>query len=97
MVASRVGGCSTSLCQSVGRYPPPHGILKAGEWFRRGRLLIVSPDSLGTACPLSGRNSLIVLFRFLRPALSATLDRAVRNGVGLGDASDRRWQTSEIE
>src|SRR5258708_2440340 len=31
--------------------------LKAGVWFRRGRLLIVSPDSLGTACPLSGRNS----------------------------------------
>src|SRR6266550_585052 len=31
--------------------------LRAGVWFRRGRLLIVSPDSLGTACPLSGRNS----------------------------------------
>ncbi|MFI5106761.1 MAG: hypothetical protein ACHP79_17695, partial [Terriglobales bacterium] len=31
--------------------------MKAGVWFRRGRLLIVSPDSLGTACPLSGRNS----------------------------------------
>src|SRR3981189_3313349 len=31
--------------------------LKPGVWFRRGRLLIVSPDSLGTACPLSGRNS----------------------------------------
>jgi hypothetical protein len=31
--------------------------LKAGVWFRRGRLLIVSPDSQGTACPLSGRNS----------------------------------------
>ena len=31
--------------------------LKAGVWFRRGRLLIVSPDSLGTACPLSARNS----------------------------------------
>src|ERR1700730_5953617 len=31
--------------------------LKADVWFRRGRLLIVSPDSLGTACPLSGRNS----------------------------------------
>src|SRR6476469_1802189 len=31
--------------------------LKAGVWFRRARLLIVSPDSLGTACPLSGRNS----------------------------------------
>ena len=26
-------------------------------WPRRGRFLIVSPDSLGTACPLSGRNS----------------------------------------
>src|SRR5260221_13300575 len=31
--------------------------LKADVWFRRGRLLIVPPDSLGTACPLSGRNS----------------------------------------
>src|ERR1700730_2404536 len=31
--------------------------LKEGVWFRRGRLLIVSPDSLGTACQLSGRNS----------------------------------------
>src|SRR6185369_11174207 len=31
--------------------------LNAGVWFRRARLLIVSPDSSGTACPLSGRNS----------------------------------------
>src|SRR6202166_1505238 len=31
--------------------------LKPGVWFRRGRPLIVSPDSQGTACPLSGRNS----------------------------------------
>ena len=31
--------------------------LKPGVWFRRGRLLIVSPNSPGTACPLSGRNS----------------------------------------
>src|SRR5450830_1376787 len=31
--------------------------LKAGVWFRRGRLLMVSPDSRGTACPPSGRNS----------------------------------------
>jgi hypothetical protein len=31
--------------------------LKAGVWVRRGRLLIVSPDSWHTACPLSGRNS----------------------------------------
>src|ERR1035437_1576312 len=31
--------------------------LKAGVWFRRGRLLMVSPDSRSTACPPSGRNS----------------------------------------
>src|SRR6266851_1655703 len=31
--------------------------LKAGVWFRRVRLLMVSPDSRDTACPLSGRNS----------------------------------------
>ena len=30
--------------------------LKAGEWFRRGRLFMLSPDSRA-ACPLSGRNS----------------------------------------
>jgi hypothetical protein len=31
--------------------------LKVAVWFRRGRLFMVSPDSLGTASPLSGRNS----------------------------------------
>src|SRR5271165_82066 len=31
--------------------------LKVAVWFRRGRLFMVSPDSLGKACPLSGRNS----------------------------------------
>jgi hypothetical protein len=31
--------------------------LKPGAWFRRGRLLMVSPDSIGTAWPPSGRNS----------------------------------------
>src|SRR5262249_28006465 len=31
--------------------------LKAGVWVRRVRLLIVSPDSTGTTCPQSGRNS----------------------------------------
>ena len=28
MVVSRVRGCATSLCQSSGRYPPRHRILK---------------------------------------------------------------------
>jgi transposase len=51
--------------------------LKAGVWFRRGRLLIVSPDSLGTACPLSGRNSTY------RPVqiLEASSVREVMNGI----------------
>src|SRR6202044_870321 len=31
--------------------------LKAGVWFRRARLCIVSPGSQATACPQSGRNS----------------------------------------
>src|SRR6516164_1268621 len=31
--------------------------LKAGVCFRRGRLIMVSPDSQATACPPSGRNS----------------------------------------
>src|SRR5208282_1526023 len=31
--------------------------VKAGVWFRRGRLFMVSPDSQAIACPLSGRNS----------------------------------------
>jgi hypothetical protein len=31
--------------------------LKAGVWFRRGRLLMVSPGSQATACLPLGRNS----------------------------------------
>ena len=34
------------------------------------RLLVVSPDSMGTACPLSPETPLIVLCRFPGPALS---------------------------
>ena len=40
--------------------------LKAGEWFRRGRLLIVSPDSRGAQrARCQAETPLIVLFRFL--------------------------------
>jgi hypothetical protein len=39
--------------------------LKAGVWFRRGRLFIVSPDSRGR----QAENPLIALFRFPEPAL----------------------------
>src|SRR5680860_1169724 len=52
--------CSDTACASV-RSPLMAAsatfALKLGVWFRRGRLLMVSPDSMGTACPLSGRNS----------------------------------------
>src|SRR6266511_3234722 len=53
--------------------------LKAGVWFRRGRLFIVSPDSRGKACPLSGRNSTY------RPVqiLEAGSDYAVAIGLTL--------------
>jgi hypothetical protein len=43
----------------------------------------IAPDSLGTACPLSGRNSLIVLFRFLR-RLSLWRSVARQEGWALG-------------
>src|SRR6476620_5280705 len=52
--------------------------LKAGEWFRRGRLLIVSPDSLGTACPLSGRNSTYLLVQILEAG--SVIDRGLAAG-----------------
>jgi hypothetical protein len=48
--------------------------LKPGVWFRRGRLLIVSPDSLGTACPLSGRNSTYRLVQILEAGSFLKLD-----------------------
>src|SRR5260221_6164112 len=43
--------------------------LKAGVWFGRGRLFIVSPDSLAQRARCQAETPLIVLFRFLRPAL----------------------------
>ena len=43
--------------------------LKAGVWFRRGRLDMVAPDSQAVACPLSAETPLIGLCRFPRPAL----------------------------
>jgi hypothetical protein len=60
LIAEAVGIGKTALGEGV-RSPliaaSATFALKAGVWFRRGRLLIGSPDSLGTACPLSGKNS----------------------------------------
>src|ERR1700722_4093843 len=46
-----MAGCAAPLAASA------TFALKVAVWFRRCRLFMVSPDSLGTACPLSGRNS----------------------------------------
>jgi len=47
--------------------------LKAGVWFRRARLLIVSPDSRVNLARRQAETPLIPLFRFLRPALILTI------------------------
>jgi hypothetical protein len=48
-----------------------HGILKAGVWFRRARLLIVSPDSRANFARRQAETPLIAPFRLAGPALSA--------------------------
>jgi hypothetical protein len=42
--------------------------LKAGVWFRRGRLFMVSPDRSDYR-RLQAKTPLIVLFKFAEPAL----------------------------
>jgi hypothetical protein len=49
--------------------PPPHGILKAGKWLRRGRLLMASPVH-GDYRRCQAEIPLIVLSEFPRPALT---------------------------
>src|SRR5258705_13394833 len=48
--------------------------LKPGVWFRRVRLVIVSPDSQRTACLLSGRNS---TYRPVQISGTGSVDRAL--------------------
>jgi hypothetical protein len=44
--------------------------LKAGVWFRRARLVIVSPDSRANLARRQAETPLIALFRFPEPALN---------------------------
>ena len=44
--------------------------LKAGVWFLRGRLLMVSPDSRAHLARRQAEIPLIVLFKIAEPALS---------------------------
>src|ERR1700748_1774360 len=77
--------------------------LKAGVWFRRGRLLIVSPDSLGTACPLSGRNSTYRPVQIL--AAGSLAGRQIlhsdvaehRDGAGSGRPGARRGELGALQ
>src|ERR1700730_8988701 len=47
MVASRVGGSATSLCQSVGRYPLPMGsLLVDRQHDGMGRRIDIEPDNV---------------------------------------------------
>jgi hypothetical protein len=55
--------------------------LKAGVWFRRGRLFIVSPDSLAQRARCQAETPLIVLFRFLRPALPSKVGNVPKFGI----------------
>jgi hypothetical protein len=48
--------------------------LKAGAWFRRGRLLMVSPDSRDKLARRQAETPLIALCRFPRPALQSDQD-----------------------
>jgi hypothetical protein len=51
--------------------------LKADAWFRRGLLLMLSPDSRAKSCPLSGKSSTY------RPVqiLEAGSDLRYKNGI----------------
>src|SRR5438105_10597008 len=53
--------------------------LKAGVWFRRARLLIVSPDSRVNLARRQAETPLIPLFRFLRPALPSNRPKLTAN------------------
>ncbi|XIA68008.1 hypothetical protein ACFIOY_19915 [Bradyrhizobium sp. TZ2] len=46
--------------------------MKAGVWFRRGRLFMVSPDSRAYRARRRAETPLSVLFKFASPALSST-------------------------
>jgi hypothetical protein len=49
--------------------------LKAGVWFRRSRLFIVSPDSRDNLARRQAETPLIALFRFAEPALDSAKTR----------------------
>src|SRR6476620_10525958 len=55
--------------------------LKVGVWFRRGRLLIVSPDSRVNVARRQAETPLIAVSRFLRPPLLGGVDECPRYAI----------------
>src|SRR5260370_6232595 len=72
--------------------------LKAGVWFRRARLLIVSPDSRANLARRQAETPLIALFRFPEPALLGRRAERRKIEVGLirGALVKTRMRTSAI-
>src|SRR5215471_18720560 len=87
-----MSNCSAS-CTSV-RSPLIAAIatfaLKADVWFRRGLLLMLSPDSRAKSCPLSGRSSTYRPVQILEAGSVCRNKKrhhqAVGGGVSLGQA-----------
>src|SRR5438034_387788 len=66
--------------------------LKAGVWFRRARLLIVSPDSRVNLARRQAETPLIPVFRFLRPALvEASFQRRMMQDYGAQGINTGFW------
>jgi hypothetical protein len=69
-------------------------------WFRRARLLIVSPDSRANLARRQAETPLIALFRFAEPALSELEGSEFNDGdqsnKGGHRPSDCRRQAAEI-
>src|SRR5207247_1657156 len=62
--------------------------LKAGVWFRRARLLIVSPDFAGQSCPPSGRNSTYPSVQILEASSSGDPEMGLKMKQGLSSLAE---------
>src|SRR5713226_6270424 len=73
--------------------------LKAGVWFRRARLLIVSPDSRANLARRQAETPLIALFRFPEPALSSSskLAEDIRYGLAHWEGLTRFLDDGRLE
>jgi hypothetical protein len=71
--------------------------LKAGVWFRRSRLLMVSPDSRSTACPPSGTNSTYRPVQISGTGSAQALQKAASTRAKRAEAERAREQQYQEE